>query len=85
MKRLIFFLSFIMFTASVAQAQQGNFVTKSGSSNITDSPALILSPLTFANFTFATTSANDFVFGTFTPFNINFQAVTKKEPWEIKQ
>lgn len=42
-----------------------------------DSPALIRSPLTFANFTFATTSANDFVFGTFTPFNINFQAVTK--------
>ncbi len=42
-----------------------------------DSPALINSPLTFANFTFATTAANNLVFGAFTPFNINFQAVTK--------
>lgn len=42
-----------------------------------DSPALINSPLTFANFTFSTTNANDLVFGNFTPFNINFQAVTK--------
>lgn len=42
-----------------------------------DSPTLINSPLTFANFTFATTNANDQVFGPFTPFNINFQAVTK--------
>lgn len=42
-----------------------------------DSPSLINSPLTFANFTFSTTSANDMVFGPFTPFNINFQAVTK--------
>ena len=42
-----------------------------------DSPALINSPLTFANFTYATTNANDFVFGGFTPFNLNFQAVTK--------
>ena len=42
-----------------------------------DSPALILSPLTFANFTFATSTLNDFSFGSFTPFNINFQAVTK--------
>lgn len=42
-----------------------------------DSPALINSPLTFANFTFATSAANDLVFPAFTPFNINFQAVTK--------
>lgn len=42
-----------------------------------DSPALITSPLTFANFTFSTSSANDLVFPGFTPFNINFQAVTK--------
>ncbi|MES2875073.1 MAG: hypothetical protein V4708_15205 [Bacteroidota bacterium] len=42
-----------------------------------DSPSLINSPLTFANFKFATTSANDLVFGPFTPFDINFQAVTK--------
>ncbi|MDP3642943.1 MAG: hypothetical protein Q8S54_07090 [Bacteroidota bacterium] len=42
-----------------------------------DSPALINSPLTFANFTFATTSVDDANFGTFNPFNINFQAVTK--------
>ena len=41
-----------------------------------DSPALINSPLTFANFTFATTSANDLSFGAFTPFDINSQAVT---------
>ncbi|MGB4400662.1 MAG: hypothetical protein WBJ10_14915 [Daejeonella sp.] len=41
-----------------------------------DSPALINSPLTFANFTFSTTDVND-VFLPFTPFNINFQAVTK--------
>ena len=46
-----------------------------------DSPALINSPLTFANFTFSTTNANDFVFGGFTPFNINFQAVTKTGPF----
>lgn len=42
-----------------------------------DSPALINSPLTFANFTFSTTSTNDLVFGGFIPFNLNFQAVTK--------
>jgi hypothetical protein len=42
-----------------------------------DSPVLINSPLTFSNFTFSTTNANDLVFGPFTPFNINFQAVTK--------
>ena len=42
-----------------------------------DSPALIKSPLTFENFLFSTSSTNDLVFAPFTPFNINFQAVTK--------
>jgi hypothetical protein len=42
-----------------------------------ESPAIITSPLTFENFTFATTVGNDLSFGSFTPFNINFQAVTK--------
>ena len=42
-----------------------------------DSPTLINSPLTFANFEFATSNANNLVFGPYTPFNINFQAVTK--------
>lgn len=46
----------------------------------TDSPALINSPLTFANFAYASTRANDLFYGSFIPFNIASQAVTKVGP-----